>query len=101
MRRCSILPFVPPRLRASMPRMSVPQRIGAGLVIAAWSLVLAPPIPVPFCPFHGWARRDRVGGGVTDSIHLNPDRTMNKGLIWTIVGILLIVALIIWITRAM
>jgi len=28
------------------------------------------------------------------------EEIMNKGLIWTIVGILLIVALVIWITRA-
>lgn len=28
------------------------------------------------------------------------ERTMNKGLIWTIVGILLIIALIIWIVNA-
>lgn len=40
------------------------------------------------------------GARVTDSSHFNPDRPMNKGLIWTIVGILLIIALIIWISRA-
>jgi hypothetical protein len=28
------------------------------------------------------------------------ERAMNKGIIWTIVGVLLIIALVIWISRA-
>lgn len=47
----------------------------------------------------GCAIRRRV---IADLIPSRPRvRTMNKGLIWTIVGILLIIALVIWISRAM
>ena len=41
-------------------------------------------------------------GRATHTFNTFPKRQelMNKGLIWTIVGILLVVALIIWIARA-
>jgi hypothetical protein len=43
----------------------------------------------------------RAGADAAGPSHrFRTDVIMNKGLIWTIVGILLIIALIIWITRA-
>jgi hypothetical protein len=43
------------------------------------------------------------GDGPPDPLALvstQVDAAMNRGLIWTIVGVLLIIALIIWIARA-
>jgi hypothetical protein len=61
----------------------------------------------PFSSGIACARLSRKQGGRAPPVGKLPamsqptGRTMNRGLIWTIVGILLVIALIIWIMRAL